>query len=88
MRASLLLGEIARQSQMRLENRRVSEMLATIASTYEEPQKVIEMYQRDAQLMNGLRNRAMEDQVVDWVFSQAKASDQSVSFQQLMQPQA
>ena len=46
------------------------------------------MYQRDAQLMNGLRNRAMEDQVVDWVFSQAKASDQSVSFQQLMQPQA
>ena len=88
VRASLLLGEIARQSQMRLENRRVSEMLATIASTYEEPQKVIEMYQRDAQLMNGLRNRAMEDQVVDWVFSQAKASDQSVSFQQLMQPQA
>jgi trigger factor len=88
VRASLLLGEIARQSQMRLENRRVSEMLATIASTYEEPQKVIEMYQRDAQLMNGLRNRAMEDQVVDWVFSQAKATDQSVSFQQLMQPQA
>lgn len=88
VRASLLLGEIARQTQMRLENQRVSEMLATIASTYEEPQKVIEMYQRDAQLMGGLRNRALEDQVVDWVFSQAKVDAQSVSFQQLMQPQA
>ena len=87
VRASLLLGEISRQSQMRLESHRVSEMLATIASTYEEPQKVIEMYQRDAQLMGGLRNRAMEDQVVDWVFSQAKVSDHPVSFQQLMQPQ-
>jgi trigger factor len=88
VRASLLLGEIARQTRLRLENHRVSEMLATIASTYEEPQKVIEMYQRDPQLMGGLRNRAIEDQVVDWVFSAAKVTDQSVNFQQLMQPQA
>lgn len=86
VRASLLLGEIARQTQMRLESHRASEMLATIASTYEEPQKVIEMYQRDAQLMGGLRNRAIEDQVVDWVFSQARVTEQAVSFQQLMQP--
>ncbi len=86
VRASLLLGEIARQTQMRLESHRVSEMLATIASTYEEPQKVIEMYQRDQQLMGGLRNRAIEDQVVDWVFSQAKVTEQQLSFQQLMQP--
>ena len=88
VRASLLLGEIAQQTRLRLETHRVTEMLATIASTYEEPQKVIEMYQRDAQLMGGLRNRAIEDQVVDWVFSSANVSDQSVSFQQLMQPQA
>jgi trigger factor len=86
VRASLLLGEIARQTQMRLESQRVSEMLATIASTYEEPHKVIEMYQRDQQLMGGLRNRAIEDQVVDWVFSQAKVTEQQLSFQQLMQP--
>jgi len=88
VRASLLLGEIARQTRLRLENHRVNEMLATIASTYEEPQKVIEMYQRDAQLMGGLRNRAIEDQVVDWVYSSAHVSDQPVNFQQLMQPQA
>lgn len=88
VRASLLLGEIARQTSLRLEQHRLNEMLATIASTYEEPHKVIEMYQRDAQLMGGLRNRAMEDQVVDWVFSQATLNEKPVSFQQLMQPQA
>ena len=60
-------------------------MLATIASTYEEPQKVIEMYLRDQQLMSGLRIRAMEDEVADWVFEHAKVTPQFVSFQQLMQ---
>lgn len=88
VRASLLLAEIARQIKFRLEPQRVTDLLTSIASTYEEPTKVIDMYQRDRQLMNGLRSRAMEDQVVDWIFSAAKVKDQIVSFQQLMQQQS
>ena len=83
--ASVLLEELSIRNQIRPTQQRVSEMLATIASTYEEPQKVIEMYLRDQQLMNGLRVRAMEDEVADWVFEHAKVSPQTVSFQQLMQ---
>ena len=63
----------------------MSEILSTIASTYEEPQKVIEMYLHDQQLMSGLRIRAMEDEVVDWVFGHANVTPQVVTFQQLMQ---
>ncbi|MBL0028675.1 MAG: trigger factor [Rhodanobacteraceae bacterium] len=83
--ASVLLEELSIRNQIRPTQQRVSEMLATIASTYEEPQKVIEMYLRDQQLMAGLRIRAMEDEVVDWVFEHAKVAPQFVSFQQLMQ---
>ncbi len=83
--ASVLLEELSIRNQIRPTQQRVSEMLATIASTYEEPQKVIEMYLRDQQLMSGLRIRAMEDEVADWVFGHAKVSPQTVSFQQLMQ---
>ena len=83
--ASILLEELSIRHQIRPTQQRVSEMLATIASTYEEPQKVVEMYLRDQQLMSGLRVRAMEDEVADWIFEHAKVSPQSVSFQQLMQ---
>ncbi|HEY4556493.1 MAG TPA: trigger factor, partial [Lysobacter sp.] len=47
----LLVGEIARRNDLRLEPRRVNETLQLIASTYEEPQQVIELYRNDAQLM-------------------------------------
>lgn len=87
VRASLLLVELARQTNLRIDPKRVNEMLATIASTYEEPAKVIDLYQHDAKLMSGLRNRVMEDQVIDWVFAAAKVTDQHLDFQQLMQGQ-
>ena len=83
--ASVLLEELSIRHQIRPTQQRVSDMLATIASTYEEPQKVIEMYLRDQQLMSGLRIRAMEDEVADWVFEHAKVTPQFLSFQQLMQ---
>lgn len=86
VRAFVLLGEIARQNAIAPDPRRVNEMLATIASTYEEPDKVVELYARDAELMGSLRNRVVEDQVVDWVVEHAKVSEQRLSFTELMQP--
>lgn len=86
--AGMLVGEIARQNEIRLESRRVSEALATIASTYEEPEQVVELYRRDPQLMSALQNRVMEDQVVEWIASHAKGSEQSLSFNDVMRPGA
>jgi trigger factor len=87
VRAFVLLSEIARQNQIVPDAARVNEMLATIASTYEEPEKVVELYARDAELMSTLRNRVVEDQVVDWVVDHAKVTEQRLSFAELMQPQ-
>lgn len=84
--AGMLIGELARQNDIRPDSRRVAETLATIASTYEEPQQVVEVYQRDPQLMNGLQNRVLEDQVAEWVATQAKTSEQQLSFSEAMRP--
>jgi trigger factor len=86
VRAYVLLNEIARQNAIQVDPQRVNELMASIASTYEEPEKVVELYMQDAELMNGLRNRVMEDQVVDWVLAHAKATDESLPFTQVMQP--
>ncbi|MFZ1392542.1 MAG: trigger factor [Dokdonella sp.] len=84
----MLLAEIARQNEIRIDSRRVSEALSAIASTYEEPQQVVELYSRDPQLMNGLQSRVLEDQVVDWIAQHAKLSEQKLSFSEVMRPGA
>jgi trigger factor len=84
--AALLMGEIARKNELRLDRKRMGEMLTAIASTYEEPEKVIELYNSDPQLMQGLQNRVMEDQVAEWVADNAKSTDQELSFDEVMRP--
>jgi trigger factor len=84
--AGLLMGEIARKQELKLDRTRLAEQLAAIASTYEEPEKVIELYNGDPQLMSGLQNRVMEDQVAEWVAEHAKTTEQSLSFDEVMRP--
>jgi len=86
--AGFLLAELGRQNEVRLDSRRVSEALAMIASTYEEPEKVVELYTRDPQLMQSLQSRVLEDQVVEWVAEHAKLTEQKLSFNEVMRPGA
>ncbi len=78
----LLVGEVARRNELRLEPKRLNETLRLIASTYEEPDQVIELYRNDPQLMAGLQNRVMEEQVIDWIAERATHTEQSLSFQE------
>lgn len=84
----MLLAEIARQNEIRIDMRRVSEALSAIASTYEEPHQVVELYSKDAQLMSGLQSRVLEDQVIDWIAQNAKVSEKKLSFSEVMRPGA
>ena len=76
----LLVGEVARRNELRLDPRRVNETLRLIASTYEEPQQVIELYRNDQNLMQGLQNRVMEEQVIDWIAERAEHTEQPLTF--------
>jgi trigger factor len=78
---ALLVGEVARRNELRLEPRRVNETLNLIASTYEQPEQVVELYRNDPQLMQGLQSRVMEEQVIDWIAERAQHTDQAISFQ-------
>ena len=75
--AGLLVGEIARQNGLKLDPNASSETLPLIASTYEEPEQVIELYRNDPNLMSGLQNRVMEEQVIDWIAERAQRTEQA-----------
>jgi trigger factor len=78
----LLVGEVARRNELRLEPQRLNETLRLIASTYEEPEQVVELYRNDPQLMSGLQSRVMEEQVIDWIAERAQHTEQALSFQE------
>lgn len=82
----LVVGEIARRNELRLDPRRVTETLQLIASTYEEPEQVIELYRNDQQLMSNLQARVMEEQVIDWIAERAHHTEQSLSFSEAIRP--
>jgi trigger factor len=86
--AGLLVGEIARQNQLSLDPARVRETMQLIASTYEDPGQVIELYRNDPNLMRNLQNRVMEEQVIDWIAERANATEQQMSFADVMRPVA
>jgi trigger factor len=86
--AGLLVGEIARQNRIGLDPARVRETMQLIASTYEDPAQVIELYRNDPNLMRNLQNRVMEEQVIDWIAERANASEQPMSFADVMRPVA
>ena len=83
---ALLVGEIARRNDLRLEPSRLNETMRLIASTYEQPEQVIALYRNDPQMMQGLQSRVMEEQVIDWIAERAQHADQVLSFQDAISP--
>ena len=79
---ALLVGEVARRNELRLEQARLNETMQLIASTYEQPQQVIDLYRNDPQLMQGLQNRVMEEQVIDWIAERAQHTEQAIGFKE------
>jgi trigger factor len=88
VKAGLLLGEIARSNELKVDPKRVQQALLAIASTYEDPTSVIAMYRQDQGLMEALANRVLEEQVAEWIAERANTRRVERSFSEIMRPDA
>ncbi len=84
VRAFILLAEIARQNEIAPDQNRINTTLAQIASEYDEPQRVVELYAADSDLMVSLRNRVIEDQAIEWVIAHANVTPRRMAFAELV----
>lgn len=80
----LLLGEVIRTHELKADEARVNTMIEEMASAYEDPQEVIEFYSKNNELMNNMRNVALEEQAVEAVLAKAKVTEKKTNFQDLM----
>lgn len=83
----LLLGEIIKQNEIKVDQSKVDSLIETMASAYEDPQEVVEYYKNNRELMQQMQNVALEEQAIEWVVSKAKTTDVAKAFDEVMNKQ-
>ncbi|MDN4504136.1 trigger factor [Alteromonadaceae bacterium BrNp21-10] len=84
----LLLGEVIKQSELKVDDKRVTDLIETAASAYEDPQEVINYYKSNKEMMQQMENVALEDQAIDLILESAKVTDVETAFDEIMNKQA
>lgn len=82
----LVLSELIKEHELKPDPARVRERIETIASTYEQPDEVINWYYGNRERLGDIETAVLEDQVVDWILERAEVSEESVDFDELMNP--
>jgi trigger factor len=87
VKTGLLLGEVIKSNEIKVDDSKVEELISTMASAYEDPTEVVEYYKSNEQMMQQMRNVAMEEQAVETLLAKATISDVETAFDDIMNPQ-
>lgn len=88
VKIGLLLGEVIKVNELKVDENKVNELIATAASAYEDPQEVIEYYNSNAEMKQQMKNVALEEQAVELLLAKAVVTDKKASFNDIMNPEA
>ena len=83
----LILGEVIQKESIKLDNDKVRSTIEDMAKSYERPEDVVAWYYSDESRLNEVQQMVLEDQVVEWLVAQAKVSDETVNFNDVMDKQ-
>jgi trigger factor len=83
----LILGEIIRKNEIKIDADKVRAVIEDMAKSYEKPEDVVNWYYSDNSRLNDVQQMVLEDQAVEWVLDRAKITDQSVGFEDVMDRQ-
>lgn len=80
----LLVASVVSTQELKADKDRVKAMIESLASTYEDPQSVVNYYFSNEQLLNGVEAAVLEEQVVEKLLESAKVSEKTVSYKDLI----
>ncbi|WOX05372.1 trigger factor [Microbulbifer pacificus] len=83
----LVVGEIVKQNKISVDGDRVKAKVEELASTYQQPEEVVEYYFNNRELLAGVESVVLEDQVVDFVLDKAKVSEVESTYDDVIKPQ-
>jgi trigger factor len=82
----LIINAIVDQFSVEVDNDRVKETIDKLASSYDDPDQVVNFYYSNEQQMNQVRNMVLEEQVVDLILEKANVSEVSMSYEDAVKP--
>ncbi|WP_417685166.1 trigger factor [Pseudidiomarina gelatinasegens] len=86
VKVGLLLGEVIRGNELKVDEKKVDEIIENNASAYEDPAEVIAYYKGNEEMMQQIRNVALEEQAIEFILDNAKVKAKKTSFDELMNP--
>jgi trigger factor len=84
----IVIAEVVKANDIEVDKDRVREVVEDLASTYEQPQEVIDYYYSKKEHLASVESLTLENQVVDWVVENAAVEDEAVTFEELTSPVA
>jgi len=80
----LILGEIIRKNDIKLDAEKVRSTIEDMAKSYERPADVVNWYYSDESRLADVQQLVLEDQTVEWLASQVKVSEQELAFSDVL----
>lgn len=84
VKLGLLIGEIVRAQNLTASADKVRALIEEMASAYERPQDFVNWFMNQPRQRADAEAAVIENQLVDWVLSQAKVIDRAISVEELM----
>ncbi len=84
VKLGLILAELVEKHQLKADPEKVRALVEDYAQSFEHPEEVVRWHYADPSRYQELENLALEENVVDWVMARVKATDQALSFADLM----
>ncbi len=80
----LIVAEIVKAADIKVDSDRVRAMIDEMASTYQEPEEVVNYYYSNQQLLASVESAVLEDQVVDHVLDGAKVTETASTYEEVV----
>ena len=80
VKIGLIVSEIVDKNSLEANPEKVRETIEEMASTYQDPEEVINYYYSNEQQLSQIQNAVLEEQIVNFVLESAKVTDKTVSY--------
>ena len=86
--SGLIIGEIVKAKSIKVDQDKVKETVDSLASAYENPEEVVNWYYSNKQQLDQIEAVVLEDQVVEYITEQGDTTEKTMSFKEVMHPEA
>ena len=87
VKIGILLNKIIEEKDLKPDSEKVKEIIEERAASYKEPQQVINYFYSDEEQLKNIESISLEEQVVDILLSEAKANEETISYEECVNGQ-